>query len=169
MGQAEEDIKVRIATPDDLDGIMELARLVNEENGVFRMNEKKVVQMLWPALTRTGGICGIIGNRGESLTGLVLLRISSYWYSDDQFLEEMCVFVHPNHRWGKKGHRARKLCEFAKKCSEELNMPLMIGVLSNTRTESKVKLYSHHFGEPAGAFFLYGIKTGEHSALSLNQ
>ena len=169
MVMSNDDIRVRIATPDDLDGIMELARLVNDENGVFKMNEAKVVQMLWPALTRTGGICGVIGQRGEPLTGLVLLRISSYWYSDEQFLEEMCVFVHPNHRWGRRGHRARKLCEFAKKCSEDLGLPLMIGILSNTRTETKVKLYSHHFGDPAGAFFLYGIKTGQHALNSLNQ
>jgi len=168
MTSDDKDVRVRIATPDDLDAIMELARLVNEENGVFKMNEGKVVQMLWPALTRTSGICGVIGKVGGPLTGLVLLRISSYWYSDESFLEEMCVFVHPDHRWGRRGHRARKLCEFAKKCSEDLGLPLMIGILSNTRTETKVKLYSHHFGQPAGAFFLYGIKTGHPASRGLN-
>ena len=160
---------MRIATPEDLDGIMELAKLVNEENGVFRMNDVKVVSMIWPALELKGGICGVIGDPGKPLEGLVLLRVSNYWYSDDQFLEEMCVFVHPDHRWGRKGHRARKLCEFAKKVSDDLGLPLMIGVLSNTRTEAKVKLYEKHFGEPAGAFFLYGIKTGQHSPLELRQ
>jgi hypothetical protein len=40
-------------------------------------------------------------------------------------------------------------------------MPLMIGVMSNSRTDAKVKLYERQFGNPAGSFFLYGVKTGE--------
>jgi putative aminopeptidase FrvX len=72
----------------------------------------------------------------------------------------MCVYVHPEYR-ASKGGRARKLVEFAKKCSEELNLPLMIGVLSNSRTDAKIKLYERQFGNPVGTFFLYGVKTGE--------
>jgi hypothetical protein len=75
------------------------------------------------------------------------------------FLEEMCVYVHPDYR-AAKGGRARKLVEFAKKVSEELELPLMIGILSNSRTDAKTRLYERQFGAPAGAFFLYGIKTG---------
>jgi hypothetical protein len=71
----------------------------------------------------------------------------------------MCVFVHPDYR-AAKGGRARKLVEFAKKVSEKLEMPLMIGVLSNSRTDAKTRLYERQFGNPAGAFFLYGMKTG---------
>ena len=102
---------------------------------------------------------GVIG-KPDHIEGLVLLRIHSQWYSDGEFLEEMCVYVHPDYR-ASKGGRARKLVEFAKKCSEELHLPLMIGVLSNSRTDAKIKLYERQFGTPAGTFFLYGVKTGE--------
>ena len=154
----DDNVKVRVAGPEDENGIMHLARLVNKENGVFKMNEDKVRGLVRPSLYQQGGICGVIGEP-DHIEGLVLLRISEYWYSDAMFLEEMCVYVHPEYR-AAKGGRARKLVEFAKKVSEELELPLMIGILSNSRTDAKTRLYERQFGAPAGAFFLYGIKTG---------
>ena len=120
----DEDVHVRTATPQDEDGIMELARLVNNENGVFKMNDDKVRSMVRPSLYLSGGIMGVIGQK-DRIEGLVLLRVSQYWYSDATFLEEMCVYVHPEYR-AAKGGRARKLVEFAKKASEKLELPLMI-------------------------------------------
>jgi len=158
-GNMTNEIYVRTAEPLDEEGIMELARLVNGENGVFKMNEQKVRDMVRPSLYLHGGIMGVIGPH-DRIEGLVLLRVSQYWYSDAEFLEEMCVYVHPDFR-AAKGGRARKLVEFAKKASESLGMPLMIGILSNSRTDAKTRLYERQFGSPAGAFFLYGIKTGQ--------
>jgi hypothetical protein len=39
-------------------------------------------------------------------------------------------------------------------------IPLAIGVMSNTRTEAKIRLYERVFGAPAGVYFLYNAKTG---------
>lgn len=158
MSEAEE-VHVRTATPDDEEAIMEVCRLLNIENGVFRMNEDLVRETVRASLYLYNGIIGVIGPK-ERIEGLVLLRVSQYWYSDDNFLEEKFVYVHPDYR-AAKGGRARKLVEFAKKASEKLGMPLMIGILSNSRTDAKTRLYERQFGAPAGAFFLYGIKTGE--------
>lgn len=154
----EDEIHVRTATPEDEPGIMGLARLVNAENGVFAMDEDMVLNAIKPFLYLQGGIIGVIGKR-DYLQGVIVLRISKYWYSNVSFLEEMCVFVHPDYR-AAKGGRARKLVEFAKKASERLKMPLMIGILSSSRTDAKTRLYERQFGPPAGAFFLYGAKTG---------
>jgi GNAT superfamily N-acetyltransferase len=154
-----EDIHVRVAGPEDFDGIMALATLLNKENSVFPMNEEKVREAVIPVLFRDGGIMGVIGTP-DKIEGLVFLRIVTQWYSDGAFLEEMAVYVHPDYR-SAKGGRARKLVEFAKKVSEELKMPLMIGVLSNSQTDAKVRLYERQLGTPAGSFFLYGVKTGE--------
>ena len=154
----ETPCRVRVATPDDLFGILNLGRIVHAENGLFDFNEVKVAEAVWPALVQANGIVGVIGER-DKLEGMVILSVASYWYSDTQFLEEKCVFVHPEYRHAKES-RVQKLLEFAKKCSTDLNLPLMIGVLSNTRTSAKVSLYERHFGQPAGAFFLWGAKTG---------
>jgi N-acetylglutamate synthase-like GNAT family acetyltransferase len=150
---------VRVATRDDLFGILALARIVHEENGLFDFNERKVAEAVWPTLTQANGIIGVIGER-DKLEGVVMLSVASYWYSDHQFLEEKCVFVHPDYRRAKHS-RVQKLIQFAKQVATEMEMPLMIGILSNQRTNAKVQLYEQHFGKPAGAFFLWGAKTGQ--------
>jgi hypothetical protein len=154
----EDTVHVRTGVPEDEDGILELAKIVNSENGVFKMNEDKVRALIRPSLHQDSGIVGLIGPR-DKIEGLIVLRVSNYWYSDAPFLEEMVVFVHPEYR-AAKGGRARKLVEFAKNASHQLGLPLMIGILNNSRTNAKIKLYERQFGAPAGAFFLYGVKTG---------
>ena len=83
------------------------------------------------------------------------------WYSDSRILEEKAIFIHPDYR-SAKGGRARRLVEFAKRCAGELDIPLLIGVLSNDRTEAKVRMYERQFGKATGAFFLYNARTGMH-------
>lgn len=157
----DDDVVVRVGTPADIDACMELSMLASAENGFIRPNRLKMVHEIYPALALDAGIVGVIDDKREpgKLEGAVLLRINSLWYSDDLVLEERAVFVHPDFRAAKVG-RARKLCEFSKMMREKLNLPLMIGVLSNQRTEGKVRLYKRIFGEPAGAYWLVGAETG---------
>lgn len=154
----DKEIHVRTGEPDDEDNLIKLARIVGVENGLFELNEEKVREAIRALLYLNGGIIGVIGSKNR-LEGAILLRIVQNWYSDVSFLEEMCVFVHPDYR-AAKGGRARRLVEFAKQVSETLEMPLVIGVLSNSRTGAKTRLYERQFGSPAGAFFLYGARTG---------
>ena len=81
MTDNPKNIHVRVAGPDDYEGIMDLARLLNKENSVFPMNEDKVGRQVIPSLFRDGGIMGVIG-KPDHIEGLVLLRISSQWYSE---------------------------------------------------------------------------------------
>lgn len=154
-----ENVRVRVGTPDDLPGCMDLFVRANEENGIDEMDTRKLLSLVWPSLHRDGGMVGIIGAVGEQPEGVVLLRIESLWYSSAPVIAEKLVFVHPDYR-SAKGGRARKLCEFSKQVADELEMPLVIGVVSTERTQGKVRLYERVFGPPAGAFFLYGAKTG---------
>lgn len=154
----DKEVHVRTGEPDDEENLIKLARIVGVENGLFELNEEKVREAIRALLYLNGGIVGVIGSKNR-LEGAILLRIVQNWYSDVSFLEEMCVFVHPDYR-AAKGGRARKLVEFAKQVSEKLEMPLVIGVLSNSRTNAKTRLYERQFGSPAGSFFLYGARTG---------
>lgn len=156
-----DDLKIRLATPRDELPLLNLALRAWEENGIKNVNPEKMLGMIRPALYLWQGLCGIIGD--DEIEGAVLLRISQLWYSDDWILEEKAIFVDPAYR-NAKGGRARKLCEFSKKVADELNIPLLIGVLSNHRTEAKVRLYERQFGSPAGAFFLYNAQTGHEVA-----
>jgi hypothetical protein len=153
-----EKLDVRIGTALDVDDIMFLALSACEENGFVEPNPAKLLCEIWPALNLDKGLVGIIGPEGNP-EGAVLLRIGSMWYSDHEVLEEKAIFIHPDYR-SAKGGRARRLCEFSKQVADSLDIPLIIGVLSNDRTKAKVRLYERQFGEPSGAFFLYNAHTG---------
>lgn len=154
-----EDLGIRLGTPEDEEAVLELAIKAWNENGIKDVNPEKMRGMIRPALYLWQGLVGIIGERGKPIEGAVLLRTSQMWYSDDIMLEEKAVFVDPAYR-SAKGGRARRLCEFSKRVADGLGVPLIIGVLSNHRTEAKIRLYERQFGSPAGAFFLYNVRTG---------
>lgn len=155
---------VRPAHPDDYEQIWELFRLLHKENGVFPMSEAKLnwilQRVLLPHLIPQGdtglrGYMGVIGEPG-ALEAFILMIIGSYWYSDALHLEELATFVHPNHR---RSRHAHALLNYSKRMSDAINIPLLIGIVSNQRTEAKVRLYRKHFTE-TGSFFLYNAKTG---------
>lgn len=154
------ELVVRIGNQDDVDGIMKLALAGTEENGFLSPNPVKILHDVWAALSLDNGIIGIIGERGSEPEGAILLRISKMWYSDEDILEERAIYIRPEFR-NAKGGRAKRLCAFSREVSDKLGLPLIIGVLSNHRTEAKVRLYTREFGNPAGAFFLHGCKTGQ--------
>ena len=154
-----DNTKVRVGTPEDIDGMMELALRACDENGLTNPNPIKLLNEIWAGLTQDHGIVGIIGKYGQPLEAAILLRAEPLWYSDDISLVERAVFVHPEYR-SAKGGRARKLCEFAKKAAESLEIPLIIGILSSDRTESKVRMYERLFGEYSGAYWIVGARTG---------
>jgi GNAT superfamily N-acetyltransferase len=159
----DEELNIRIGNPSDEAAMLELALRAWEENGIKNVNPEKMLGMIKPALYLWQGLCGIIGEPGKKIEGAVLLRTSQLWYSDDWILEEKAIFVDPEFR-NAKGGRARRLCEFSKRVADGIGIPLLIGVLSNHRTEAKVKLYERQFGSPAGAFFLYNAQTGHVAA-----
>lgn len=156
--------EVRLATHEDYAEIWQMFRLLHKENGVFSMSEPKLdwilQRVLLPHLipqndTGLRGYMGVIGPVG-ALEGFILLIIGTYWYTDELHLEELATFVHPNHRRTK---HAKALLNYSKRMSDAINIPLLIGIVSNKRTESKVRLYRKHFPE-AGSFFLYNAETG---------
>lgn len=157
-----EELKIRVGTVEDLDAIMEIAMSACEENGFLNPNPQKLVAEIWPALHQNHGIVGVIGKADGPIEGVVLLRIGTMWYSDSKVVEEKAIFIHPDYR-SAKGGRAARLCEFSKKVADSLGIPLIIGVLSNSRTEAKVRMYERQFGKPSGAFFLYNARTGEYA------
>jgi hypothetical protein len=158
LNEIAEELGIRVGAPDDVHEVMDLALTACEENAFVEPNPTRLLGDIWPALNLDRGIMGLIGPQ-TALEGLVLLRIGKMWYSDEDVVEEKAIFIYPEFR-NAKGGRARRLCEFSKKVADSLEIPLIIGVLSNHRTAAKVKLYERQFGPSAGAFFLYNAKTG---------
>lgn len=145
--------KVRIIERDEQDDVMRLCRQLYKENGIFTMDDAKVVEMLNRAFDRKGGILGGVG-RKDNLEGLIFLLVSNFWYTNDCHLEELFLYVDPIHR---KSRNAVELLNFAKWCSETTKFPLFIGILSNATTQRKEALYERqlHADNYRGRFFVY--------------
>jgi N-acetylglutamate synthase-like GNAT family acetyltransferase len=154
-----DDLHIRVATVDDLGEIMQLASDVAKENALFDTSAEHLVKIVWPCLTLKSGIIGVIGKRGGPIEGMVVLVVGTLAYSDAPCVEEKCVFVRKEFR-SAKGGRAHKLLQFSKSVADKLSLPLLIGVLSNTDTRNKVKMYEREFGEPAGCFWVWKARTG---------
>ena len=153
----EENLQIRLATTDDMTEVMRLAVAACEENSFIGASQELLAREIYPALCQDHGLCPVIGPPSGEIQALALLRIGTMWYSPQTVVEERAIFCYPQYR-SAKGGRARKLCEYSKHVADTLGIPLLIGILSNTRTEGKVRMYKRIFGEPAGAFFLYGAK-----------
>jgi|SRR5882757_1559610 len=158
----DDTLEIRLATTADMDEVMKLAFMACEDNGFLDYSPELLVKEIYPALNQDHGLFAVIGPSTGGIEGFVLLRIGTMFYSNRPCLEEKCLWVHPDYR-SAKGGRAKKLLDFTKKAADGLGLPLIIGIMTTTRSAGKVALYTREFGQPAGAFFLYGAECGAHS------
>lgn len=150
---------VRPARPDDRAEIWRLLRMLWSENAMFPISDCKVDfyldRLLHPERIKPDdmgprGFIGVIG-QPALLEGCIMLTVGSTWYSEELNLDEHFNFVDPEHR---ASNHAKALIDFAKHCSDQIGIRLVIGVLSTKRTAAKVRLYERRL-TPAGAFFIY--------------
>lgn len=150
---AVEPAEVRMAEAADRQPLLELMILLHGENGLFSVSAPKVDAMLDRYYRQQGVMIGVIGDVGRPV-GAIYLEISQVVYSDDWLLVEQFNFVHPDHR---RSSYAKQLIAYAKRCSDELKLPLMVGILSNKRTEAKMVLYDKWLNR-AGGYYIYGLE-----------
>lgn len=136
--------------PEDRDSIISLCHTLHDENGLFSLSARKVTRLVDRCFAKKQAIIGVVGPVG-AVEGSIYLSIEEPYYSDDFHLCEFWNVVHPDHR---RSNHAKNLIEFAKRCSDETALTLMIGIISNHRTAAKVRLYEKRL-QKAGAFFVH--------------
>jgi hypothetical protein len=148
---------VRKAGPQDEDALIEQCHLLHSENGLFKIDSGLVRDLVHCSIHGSPSqtfphlaMIGVIGEPGQ-LQGSICLRIAQVYYSREFLLEELWNFVHPDFR---KSNNARNLIRYAKQCADALPLPLFISIVSNTRTEAKVRLYEREL-KKMGAYFVY--------------
>jgi len=155
---------VRLAKPADALEIWRLFLMAHNENSLFPLAPEKVQWLMSRAIVPESipegdmgprGVIGVIGPEG-AIEGLVFLLIGQMWYSHDRHLEEILVYTDPEHR--KSGH-AQALVQWMKDQVKLTGLPLLTGIMSNHRTEAKVRLYSRMLPK-VGAFFFLSPKGG---------
>ena len=152
------DYVVRLATPKDEEKIWDLLMLMHEENGFFEMDNDSVREMVRKVLNRENGIIGVIDGE-EEIEAAVCLVIDKLWYAKTWCLNDVFNFVAPKYR---RSTRAKSLISFAKRYSDQVGIPLLMGIVSNVRTEAKIKLLERQL-KKAGAFFIYNYGGENHN------
>ena len=147
---------VRLAAPEDFWGVVELIKDAGKEDAQHPVNPEKVVAMLSRYYEKQGVLLAVIGEIGKPVAYCLSL-LDPIWYSDDWQILELSLFVSKDHR---KSTYAKQLMGFMKAASEGLGLDLTIGVLSNERTEAKIRLYKRQYRQ-AGAYFSYHPSSAE--------
>lgn len=150
---------VRPAVPADREDIWRLFLMVHRENGIFKLSPEKVEfffqraifpELISPDDTGPRGEIAVIGPVGK-IEAICFVIIGSFWYTQEKHIEELVLYVDPEYR---RSNHVRALVQWMKDASEALGIPVLTGIMSNHRTEAKVRLYRRLLPE-IGAFFLY--------------
>jgi len=153
---------VRTAKAEDYAEVWRLLLVSHQENGQFPLAPEKVDTFVARALrpdllpawdVGPRGVIGVIGPVG-ALEALCLLFLGSYWYTNERHIEEFLVFVDPRCRSSAHG---REMVKWMKEQSDATGLKLVTGIISNVRTEAKVRMYERMLPK-VGAFFMYGGK-----------
>ena len=148
--------KVRLAVQKDIPQLIALGHQLHKENELMPLSERAILEAVTRAVRQDRAMLGVLGPVG-AIQGGIYLTIGRFWYTDDFHLEELFTYVSPEFR---RTENAKALVEFAKSSATHLRVPLLTGIISNDRTAAKVRMYERLLGKPAGAYFLYGAKTG---------
>ena len=155
-------VQVRKALPADEQQVIKLLLLSHAENGIQEADNWKVLwhvrRLIYPWLiaqddTGPAGVFGVIGPLGGRLEAVIMLVIGQFWYTSQKHLEEYLVFVHPDFRNSHTRH-GQLLIDFAKDQANRTKLKLMTGVMSNSRTEAKCRLYRRRLMK-IGEYFMF--------------
>lgn len=147
---------VVVATEAWFNGIMDATRAAHGENGQHPLSLDKIAAIVWRGLTRQQSLIGAIGTP-ELVKGMIVLEVDESYYSEDRQLLERIAYVRPEYR---RTTFARDLLRFAKRCSDETGIPLLMGIISDIRLEAKRRLYERELGL-AGYWFKHDPKPSE--------
>jgi len=153
-----EKYRVRLAQRYERQELFDAVKLCHDENGIFPLSERKVMAAIDRALNSMEGhgegspaVVGVIGPPGQ-IEASLFLSVEQPNYSDAWHLIEYWNFCHPDFR--APAGRASALLEWAKTVSAKMQLPVIIGIVSNERTNAKIRLYERHV-KHVGAFFLH--------------
>lgn len=146
------DFDVQLATDAMAEDITDVLLEGREEGFVFPPDRNVILEYVKEIMNKNGGIIGVIYDKeNKTVEGVIGLRIDKFWFSDQWFIRDIFTYVHPEFR---RSTRAKCLLSFAKDCSKKMNIPLLMGIMSNTRTEAKARLYERQMSR-AGSYFVF--------------
>lgn len=144
---------VRMATPADLDPLIELLREMHAETGIGRFDPERAQHAVVAGISRKGGVVGVVRSSEGIVEASIGLFIGLNWYSSDPHLFDLWSFVGEPYR---KTTHAKLLIGFAKSAALDLGLPLMMTLITNERTQRKERLFERQMPK-AGSVFAFNV------------
>jgi GNAT superfamily N-acetyltransferase len=163
VGPVAKPASVRMAKAADEEAALELYLMDLRANAqhVAPIDEDKCRDLIRGAFVGRGTAIGLIDGPDGKPVGIVILQPVQWYFSQGHFLQEIVLYVHPDHR---RGEHAEALMQFSKWFADEISRQcghrwyLMCGVLGTWRIRAKSVLYARRFTQ-AGTVFIYPAPT----------
>lgn len=153
---------VRLACPEDEDAIVDMLRQLHGDCGIRKGNgeplafsEDKIRTTIRDAINDGGrsSFLGVVGS--DKPEGSVLLQVREQFYTTEKVLSEVWTFVAPQYR---QSNNARLLVAFSKSVASCLRMPLVMGIISPERQESKLRFLERQMGSRhVGRYYVFNF------------
>jgi GNAT superfamily N-acetyltransferase len=149
-------VPIRFAEAGDLARLCGLLRMMHAETPHASLSEARMVAFAAQVLAEGAVVFSLDGGEAVGTCGLAIERP---WFSDDLWVRDQWLFVHPAHR---RTPHARALLRTARRYAERLGRPLIMEVAGgpagggSRRVAAKMRLYRRELGEPTGATWVIG-------------
>lgn len=150
---------VRLAGAADEARLLELlvADIAENAGHIAPASVPTLLQQIQVCTRARGGFCPVVDGADGNPVGLALLVPTQWWWSDQFFLSEIVMFVHPKARHSRCG---AALLTAEKALADNMSKTLghriylLAGVTATQRGQAKLRLYGRHLN-PVGGFFVY--------------
>lgn len=140
-------IEFRLAEDRDGPAIFDMLLVMHGEVALAPINTGKVARTV--AYVIEHGI-GIVGERDGEVVASAGLILDDWWYSDQQFLRDLWMYVRPEHR---RSTAADGLLRHARKAAELWGLPLVVSVFGTKESDRKIKWMSRRLEMMGGLFY----------------
>lgn len=147
----EFDDIVFVAKGDEA-ALMKVLELNHQENPLAVLSWPKVEGIVKRGVNQDLALIGLIKGPTGTIEATAGLLISQWWFSEDFHLEELWVYVVPEYR---RSTHARHLYRWCKYLADQMQMPVVNGVMTLTKMRPKVRLAQREMPQ-VGAVFMYG-------------
>ena len=120
---------IRLAVPDDYQEIFRICCFLHVENGQHPFSEERSKRFIWKGCNHDNAAVFVIGP-SDNVKAVLYLEVQQIYYSDECQLGEAFMYVREDCR---KTDYAKRLIRHAKRCSEETELDLTMGVISDHR------------------------------------
>lgn len=144
-------VEIRYATPAETEAVFGLLMEMYAESGLVSLAPEKVLAQIAKCTERGGVLLAVLEGR---IIGTAGLQFGCLWWTKNWHVEELWTFVTKEGR-ARRSSAGILLLKAMNEVALANNLPLIFGIFSPVRTNSKKRLFGR-FGREVGASYIGG-------------